>query len=65
MPHASLIITNGGFGGVITALWYGVPLIVAANSEDKPEISARIEYCKVGINLGTGPSATQVDQKSS
>lgn len=54
MPYASLMITNGGFGGVITALNYGVPLIVAGDSEDKPEIAARINYFKVGINLGTG-----------
>jgi UDP:flavonoid glycosyltransferase YjiC (YdhE family) len=54
MPYTDLIITNGGFGGVITALNYGVPMIVAADTEDKPEIAARIEYCRVGINLGTG-----------
>jgi MGT family glycosyltransferase len=54
MPHANLIITNGGFGGVITALWHGVPLVVAGDTEDKPEIAARIKYCGVGINLGTG-----------
>ncbi len=54
MPYASLIITNGGFGGVITALWHGVPMVVAGDTEDKPEIAARIKYCKVGINLKTG-----------
>jgi UDP:flavonoid glycosyltransferase YjiC (YdhE family) len=54
MPYASIIITNGGFGGVSTALWHGVPLLVAGDSEDKPEIAARIKYTKVGIDLGTG-----------
>lgn len=54
MPKVDLMITNGGFGGVITALNYGVPLVVASNSEDKPEIAARINYFKVGINLATG-----------
>ena len=54
MPYADLIITNGGFGGVITALWHGVPMVVAGSTEDKPEIAARITYCKVGINLKTG-----------
>lgn len=54
MPHADIMITNGGFGGVITALWHGVPMVVAGDSEDKPEIAARIKYCKVGINLSTG-----------
>jgi len=54
LPNVSLMITNGGYGGVITALNYGVPMIVASDSEDKPEIAARINYFKVGINLGTG-----------
>ncbi|HOV10589.1 MAG TPA: glycosyltransferase [Bacteroidales bacterium] len=54
LPKVSVMITNGGFGGVITALNYGVPLVVASNSEDKPEIAARIKYFEVGINLGTG-----------
>ena len=54
LPKVSMMITNGGFGGVITALNYGVPLVVASNSEDKPEIAARIKYFNVGINLGTG-----------
>ncbi len=54
LPRASLMITNGGYGGVITALNYGVPLVVASDSEDKPEIAARIHYFKVGINLKTG-----------
>ncbi|HOY32813.1 MAG TPA: glycosyltransferase [Bacteroidales bacterium] len=54
LPKVSVMITNGGFGGVITALNYGIPLVVACNSEDKPEIAARINYFRVGINLGTG-----------
>jgi len=54
MPYADIVITNGGFGGVITALWHGVPLIVAGETEDKPEIAIRITYCKAGIDLGTG-----------
>lgn len=64
MPYADMIITNGGFGGVITALWHGVPLIVAAETEDKPEIAARIEYCEVGINLGTGQPGTKKIRKA-
>jgi MGT family glycosyltransferase len=61
MPFANVIVTNGGFGGVITALWHGVPMVVAGDSEDKPEIAARIKYCKVGINLKTGhPSPKRI-----
>jgi MGT family glycosyltransferase len=61
LPHADIVITNGGFGGVITSLSHGVPMVVAGNSEDKPEIAARIKYCKVGINLKTGhPRPNQI-----
>jgi UDP:flavonoid glycosyltransferase YjiC (YdhE family) len=38
----------------------GVPLVVAGNTEDKPEVAARVEHFGAGINLRTGtpsPSA--------
>lgn len=61
MPYASMMITNGGFGGVSTALSFGVPLIVAGNSEDKPDVGSRVRYCGAGINLKTGkPSAFRI-----
>ena len=61
MSHVSVMITNGGFGGVSTALWHGVPLAVAAESEDKPEAAARVAHCGAGINLKTGrPSPGKV-----
>jgi UDP:flavonoid glycosyltransferase YjiC (YdhE family) len=31
-----------------------VPLIVAGNTEDKPEVAARVEWFGVGVNLRTG-----------
>ena len=61
LSRASVMITNGGFGGVITALYHGVPIVVAGMSEDKPEIATRIGYCGAGINLRTGkPSPTAI-----
>jgi|WetSurMetagenome_2_1015567.scaffolds.fasta_scaffold00022_27 MGT family glycosyltransferase len=61
MPRVSVMITNGGYGGVSTALSYGVPLVVAGNSEDKPEIASRIVYCGAGIDLKTDrPSARKI-----
>jgi UDP:flavonoid glycosyltransferase YjiC (YdhE family) len=53
-PHLDLLITNGGFGGVLLALQHGVPLLVAGDSEEKPEIAARIAHAGVGINAATG-----------
>jgi UDP:flavonoid glycosyltransferase YjiC (YdhE family) len=61
MPYLSLMITNGGFGGVSAALNYGVPLVVAGNSEDKPEVAARVVYSGTGIDLRTGrPSKRRI-----
>jgi UDP:flavonoid glycosyltransferase YjiC (YdhE family) len=58
LPQVDLLITNGGFGGVLRALTHGVPLLVAGDSEEKPEIAARIAHAGVGINLATGQPDT-------
>ncbi len=61
LPKVDVMVTNGGFGAVQRALATGVPLVVAGNTEDKPEVAARTEWAGVGINLRTGtPSAAQV-----
>ncbi|WP_338760130.1 nucleotide disphospho-sugar-binding domain-containing protein [Nocardia vulneris] len=53
MPHVDVMITNGGYGGVQQALRHGVPLIVAGDTADKPEIASRVAYSGVGVDLGT------------
>ncbi len=61
LPHVDVFVTNGGFGGVQLALAHGVPILTAGRSEDKAEVSARVAYTGVGIDLRTQrPSATQV-----
>jgi hypothetical protein len=61
LPHVDVIVTNGGYNGVHMALANGVPLVVAGQTEDKPEVSARIEWSGVGINLKTKtPTPTQI-----
>ncbi|MET8306875.1 nucleotide disphospho-sugar-binding domain-containing protein [Micromonospora sp. NPDC005173] len=61
LPHADALVTNGGYGGVQTALYYGVPLVVAGASEDKPEVAARVEWSGTGVNLRTSmPGATEL-----
>ncbi len=52
LPRADLLVTNGGYGGVNQALGFGVPLVVAGDGEDKPEIAARVAWAGAGINLG-------------
>jgi UDP:flavonoid glycosyltransferase YjiC (YdhE family) len=53
LPLAGVLVTNGGYGGVQTALAHGVPLVVAGRSEDKMEVSARVAWSGAGISLGT------------
>ena len=53
MPRVDVMVTNGGYGGVHYALEQGVPLVVAGQTEDKVEVSARIAWSGVGVNLRT------------
>ena len=48
------MITNGGYGGVSSALAHGVPLIVAGDTEEKPEVAQRVAWSGAGLNLRTG-----------
>lgn len=57
LPHVSVLVTNGGYGGVQQALSHGVPLVAAGGSEEKPEIAARIAWSGAGIDLRTGTPA--------
>ena len=61
LPRTDVMVTNGGFGGVQQALAYGVPLVVAGSTEDKPEVAARVAWSGAGVNLRTGsPSSRRV-----
>ena len=48
-----VFVTNGGYGGVHYALAHGVPIVVAGMTEDKAEVSARVEWSGIGMNLRT------------
>ena len=61
LPLVDVMITNGGYGGVQQALAHGVPLVVAGQTEDKVEVSARVGWSGAGVNLKTNrPSAAMV-----
>lgn len=61
LPRCTVMLTNGGYGGVQMALSHGVPLVVAGTTEDKPEVAARVAWSGAGINLRTStPSADAV-----
>lgn len=61
LPRTDVFVTNGGFGGVQAALAAGVPVVAAGDTEDKPEVAARVGWTGAGIDLRTGtPSPADV-----
>lgn len=61
LPYVNVMVTNGGYNGVQVALANGVPMIGAGETEEKPEVCARIEWAGVGVNLKTKtPNPTQI-----
>jgi len=54
LPKVDVMVTNGGYGAVQRALSMGKPLVVAGNTEDKPEVAARVAWTGAGVNLKTG-----------
>jgi UDP:flavonoid glycosyltransferase YjiC (YdhE family) len=61
LPRTDVLITNGGWGGTLTALAHGIPLVVAGGDLDKPEVAARVASSGAGVNLRTGrPTPTAV-----
>jgi MGT family glycosyltransferase len=62
LPKTSVMVTNGGYGGVQMALAHGVPLVVWGTTEDKPEVAARVAWAGVGLRLSRlrPPSASAV-----
>jgi MGT family glycosyltransferase len=51
LPHASALVTNGGYGGLQFALAHGVPLVAAGATEEKPELVARVSWCGAGVGI--------------
>lgn len=61
LPHVDVMVTNAGFNGVQLALANGIPLVTAGQTEEKPEICARVQWTGVGIDLKTStPTPMQV-----
>jgi UDP:flavonoid glycosyltransferase YjiC (YdhE family) len=61
LPLTDVYVSNGGYGGVHFAMEHGVPLVVAGKTEDKIEVTARVEWSGVGVNLQTNrPTPDQI-----
>jgi MGT family glycosyltransferase len=59
LPKADIFITNGGYNGVQQALSFGVPVLAAGATEDKPFVCARVAWSGAGIDLRTGSPAPE------
>lgn len=61
LPRTDVMVTNGGWGGVLAALSHGIPLVVAGGDLDKPVIAAMVARSGAGVDLRTGrPGADAV-----
>lgn len=61
LPLADLLVTNGGLGGIQTALANGVPIVAAGKTEDHMENNARVRWSGAGVTLRSDqPSAAAV-----
>ena len=54
LPYVDVLVTNGGYGGIQQALSHGVPLVLAGETEDKIEVTARVAHTGAAVNLCTG-----------
>lgn len=53
LPKVDVLVTNGGYNTVNQALSFGIPIVAAGLTEDKADLSARVAWSGVGINLRT------------
>lgn len=61
LPHADVLVTNGGYGTVQQGFAAGVPMVLAGDTEDKTEITARAAWTGAAVNLATGhPTAAAI-----
>jgi MGT family glycosyltransferase len=59
LPKVDVVVTNGGYGTVSLALQHGIPLVAAGLTEDKAEVSARVAWSGVGVNLATNTATAE------
>jgi UDP:flavonoid glycosyltransferase YjiC (YdhE family) len=59
LPKVDAFVTNGGYGSVNQALSFGIPIVAAGTTEDKPVVGARIGWSGVGIDLATNAPTPQ------
>lgn len=51
LPHAGVLVTNGGWTGVLLALAHGVPVVQVGRTEEKADIGRRVEWARAGVHV--------------
>ncbi len=59
LAKADVFVTNAGYGSVNQAMSFGLPIVAAGQTEDKPDVSARIAWSGIGIDLATNTPTPQ------
>jgi UDP:flavonoid glycosyltransferase YjiC (YdhE family) len=61
LHHADVFLSNGGYGAFSHAVMNGVPMVLAGETEEKPEVIMRAVYAGFGYSLKTqSPTAEMV-----
>ncbi|PYI02360.1 UDP-Glycosyltransferase/glycogen phosphorylase [Aspergillus sclerotiicarbonarius CBS 121057] len=53
LPYIDVFVTNGGYGSFTHGIMNGVPMVMAGTGQDKAEVSMRVEWAGIGVNLRT------------
>ncbi|RAL03680.1 UDP-Glycosyltransferase/glycogen phosphorylase [Aspergillus ibericus CBS 121593] len=53
LPYVDVFVTNGGYGSFTHGIMNGVPMVMAGTGQDKAEVSMRVEWAGIGVNLRT------------
>jgi UDP:flavonoid glycosyltransferase YjiC (YdhE family) len=64
LSKVDVLVTNAGYNTVNQALSFGVPIVAAGLTEDKADVSARVEWSGVGINLRTNAAEVEPLRKA-
>lgn len=63
LPVVSVMVTNGGYGGVHEALRHGVALVLAGAQQDKAFVAARLRRSGAGLAVTTlAPAQGELDR---
>lgn len=60
LSHIDVMITDGRYTSVQQALSAGIPLVVAGDRADQPDVAARVQWSGAGVNLGSARPSPQM-----